>query len=98
MENKVSNHIARITLSDTEVEVSVSNLAFRNLLVLLWSFAGKNKKIQGAFKLAKALKKPRDIRVFTAICDGSCYQCLRNYYNQKIHDDCPDSCASGRGI
>lgn len=19
-------------------------------------------------------------------CDGSCYQCLRNYYNQKIHD------------
>ena len=20
-------------------------------------------------------------------CDGSCYQCLRNYYNQKIHDD-----------
>ena len=19
-------------------------------------------------------------------CDTSCYQCLRNYYNQKIHD------------
>ena len=19
-------------------------------------------------------------------CDGSCYKCLRNYYNQKIHD------------
>ena len=28
-------------------------------------------------------------------CDGSCYQCLRNYYNQKIHDDLDRRKASG---
>ncbi|MBQ7681037.1 MAG: DUF1998 domain-containing protein, partial [Oscillibacter sp.] len=28
-------------------------------------------------------------------CDGSCYQCLRNYYNQKIHDNLDRRKASG---
>lgn len=28
-------------------------------------------------------------------CDTSCYQCLRNYYNQKIHDDLDRHTASG---
>lgn len=28
-------------------------------------------------------------------CDSSCYQCLRNYYNQKIHDQLDRKKASG---
>ena len=65
MESKALNRTVRITLSDAEVQVRVSNLTLKNLLVLVWNFAEKNKKIQGALNLAKALKKTRDIRVFT---------------------------------
>ena len=65
MESKALNRTVRITLSDAEVQVRVSNLTLKNLLVLAWNFAEKNKKIQGALNLAKALKKTRDIRVFT---------------------------------
>ncbi|MBQ6986636.1 MAG: DUF3801 domain-containing protein, partial [Oscillibacter sp.] len=64
MERKTLAHVVRIALSDTEVEVRVSGLTLRNLLVLAWSFAGKHKKMQGALNLAKALKTTRDIRVF----------------------------------
>ena len=65
MESKTLSRIVRIALSDEEVQIRVSNLTLKNLLVLAWVFAGKNKKIQGALNLAKALKKTRDIRVFT---------------------------------
>lgn len=36
-------------------------------------------------QFAKVLEKAYKI-VSTCACDTSCYQCLRNYYNQKIHD------------
>ena len=65
MESKALNRTVRITLSDAEVQVRVSNLTLKNLLILAWNFAEKNKKIQGALNLAKALKKTQDIRVFT---------------------------------
>lgn len=36
-------------------------------------------------QFAKVLSRAYQI-VSTCACDTSCYQCLRNYYNQKIHD------------
>ena len=39
--------------------------------------------------LAKAISVVDDCK-----CDSSCYNCLRNYYNQKIHDNLSRQSAS----
>lgn len=41
---------------------------------------------QDGEQFARALQRAHLI-VSKCACDSSCYQCLRNYYNQKIHDD-----------